>query len=50
MKIMDAFVAGGSFTEHDAIDFEDDVLLTRHDGPCHIAIVKGKIKVRSLQV
>ncbi len=50
MKIMDAFGAGGSFTEYYAMDFNNDVVLMGHDGPGHLAIAQGKIKVRPLDV
>ncbi len=50
MKIMDSFGVGGSFTEYYAMDYNDDIILMGHDGPGHIAIAEGKIKVRPLQV
>ena len=50
MKIMDAFGAGGSFTEYYAMDFNDDIVLMGHDGPGHIRIAEGKTKVRPLKV
>ncbi len=50
MKIMDSFGVGGSFTEYYATDFKDDIILMGHDGPGHLAIAEGKIKVRPLQV
>jgi len=50
MKIMNCFGAGGSFSEFYATDFNDDVILMGHDGPGHLAIAQGKIKVRPLRV
>ena len=50
MKIMDAFGAGGSFTEYYAVDYNEDVVLMGHDGPGHIAIAQGKTRVRPLKV
>src|SRR6202790_5680866 len=50
MKIMDSFGAGGSFTEYYAMDFNEDIVLMGHDGPGHLAIAEGRIKVRPLRV
>lgn len=43
-------VAGGSFTEYYAMDFNDDVVLMGHDGPGHPRIAQNRIKVRPLDV
>jgi len=50
MKIMDSFGVGGSFTEYYAMDFNDDIVLMGHDGPGHLKIAEGKIKVMPLNV
>jgi len=50
MKILDTLDVGGSFTEYYAMDYKEDVILMGHDGPGHIAIAQGKIKVRPLHV
>ena len=50
MKIMDSFGVGGAFSEFYALDFDDDIVLLGHDGPCHPKIAQGKTKIKPLYV
>ena len=50
MLIMDRLGAGGSFTEIQALNFEDGVVEMGHDGPAHIGISERQPLLRGLGV
>ncbi len=50
MLIMDRFGAGGSFTELQSLNFDDNVVEMGHDGPAHLAISSAKPLLRGLGV
>lgn len=50
MLIMDRLGGGGSFTEFQALNFDDAVVEMGHDGPAHLAISSDKPLLRGLGV
>lgn len=48
MLVMDRLGAGGSFTEFQAINFDDGVVEMGHDGPAHLTISAGRPALRGL--
>jgi L-arabinose isomerase len=50
MLVMDRLGAGGSFTELQALNFNDNVVEMGHDGPAHLAISSSKPLLRGLGV
>jgi L-arabinose isomerase len=50
MLVLDRLGAGGSFTEIQALNFDDFVVEMGHDGPAHLAISRGQPLLRGLGV
>jgi L-arabinose isomerase len=50
MLITDRLGGGGSFTELQALNFEDNVVEMGHDGPAHLQISSGRPLLRGLGV
>jgi L-arabinose isomerase len=50
MLVLDRLDAGGSFTELQALNFEDGVVEMGHDGPAHLAISARRPLLRGLGV
>ncbi len=50
MLVVDRLGGGGSFTELQALNFDDGVVEMGHDGPAHLAISDGRPLLRGLGV
>lgn len=50
MLVMDRLGAGGSFTEMQALNFDDGVVEMGHDGPAHLSISERRPLLRGLGV
>lgn len=50
MLVLDRLGGGGSFTEFQALNFDDGVVEMGHDGPAHLGISAGRPVLRSLGV
>lgn len=50
MLVLDQMGAGGSFTEFQALNFEDEVVEMGHDGPGHLAISDRRPLLRGLDI
>jgi len=50
MLVMDRLGGGGSFTEFQALNFQDGVVEMGHDGPAHLAISDGRPLLRGLGI
>ena len=50
MLALDRLGVGGSYTEIDGLDFDEEFILMEHDGPGHLAIADGRPVARALKL